>query len=315
MKIAVSLGHGLAPPQAVTASQKLERFGCDFVWVSESVGFDSFPILGAIARQTRRIGLGTGVVNVYSRSATQIAMAAATLDSLSSGRFVLGIGASSAEVVEGWHGIEFKGQMERMSTYTDSLKAKLKRGHENSPIPFPPNRHDIPIFLAGVGDQMLKLARQKADGVLFFMRPLPDVKAKCKQLGSAKFRVCANVVTCVSADRKAAESRARRTVAFYLSYGAYGNLVERLAPPGAIREAVVSVRNDWLKGRREDAARRVPHDILAEVAIFGTPADCRRAIEEYAEIDGLDMLGLQFNAGAEGTDDSLNLYSTVFNND
>ena len=314
MKIAVSLGHGLTPSEAVAASKKMERFGCDFMWVSESVGFDSFPILGAIAVQTKKIGLGTGVVNVYSRSATQIAMAAATLDGLSSGRFVLGIGASSSEVVEGWHGIEFKGQLERMSTYADSLRARLKRGDAGSRVQFPSIQNEIPVFFAGVGDQMLKLAKQRADGVLFFMRPFSDVKARCRELGSATFRVCANVVTCVSADRKAAESRARKTVAFYLSYGSYGRLVERLAPPGLTKEAVAGVRNDWLKGRREEAASRVPREILDEVAIFGTPSDCKRAMEEYEQIDGLDMIGLQFNAGAGGTTESLNLYSTIFNN-
>ncbi len=315
MRVAVSLGHGLSPSEVVVASQKLERFGCDFVWVSESVGFDSLPILGAIARQTKEIGLGTGVVNVYSRSATQIAMAAATLDGLSSGRFVLGIGASSPEVVEGWHGSEFKGQLRRMSTYADSLRAKLKQGNEGLPIPFSSIRRDIPLFFAGVGDQMLRLAKEKADGVLFFMRPLPDVKAKCRQLGSDSFRVCANVVTCVSTDRKAAEARARKTVAFYISHGgAYGRLVERLAPPGATRKAIAVVQNDWLKGRREEAARRVPSELLGEVAIFGTPADCRRAMEEYAQIGGLDMLGLQFNLGTTTAGESLNLYSTLFNN-
>ncbi len=285
------------------------------MWVSESVGSDSVAVLGAIAGQTKKIGLGTGVVNVYSRSATQIAMAAATLDELSSGRFVLGIGASSAEVVEGWHGIEFKGQLERMSMYADSLKAKLKRGDADSPVPFSSIHHDIPLFFAGVGDQMLKLAKQKADGVLFFMRPLTDVKARCRQLGSATFRVCANVVTCISSDRKAAELRARKTVAFYLSYGgAYGRLVKRLAPPGAAKEAIEGVRNDWLKGRREEAAQGVPSEILSEVAIFGTPVDCRRAMEDYAKIHDLDMLGLQLNVGAEGADDSIDLYSSIFNN-
>ncbi len=315
MKVAVSLGHGLAPSEVVAASRKLERFGCDFVWVSESVGFDSLSILGAIAAQTKEIGLGTGVVNVYSRSATQLAMAAATLDELSSGRFALGIGASSVEVVQRWHGSEFKGQLRRMSDYADSLKAKLRQGNPDLPIPFSSILHDIPVFFAGVGDQMLHLAKRKADGVLFFMRPLPDVRARCRELASPSFRVRANVVTCVSAVREAAEARARKTVAFYICHGgAYGRLVARLARPGAERDAITAVRDAWSKGRREEAARRVPRDILSQVAIFGTPADCRRTMEEYSDIPGLDMLGLQFNAGEESFEESLNLYSTLLGN-
>ncbi len=316
MKIAVSLGHGLTPSEVVSASRKLERFGCEFVWVSESVGFDSLSILGAIAAQTKEIGLGTGVVNVYSRSSTQLAMAAATLDELSSGRFVLGIGASSAEVVQRWHGFEFKGQLKRMSDYADSLKGRLKQGSPDLPIPFSSIRHDIPVLFAGVGDQMLELAKRKADGVLFFMRPIPDVKARCRELASSSFRVCANVVTCVSSNREAAEAKARKTVAFYISHGgAYGRLVTRLARPGVARDAITAVRDAWLKGRREEAARRVPLELLSQVAIFGTPADCRRKTEEYSDIKGLDMLGLQFNAGEASFEESLNLYSTIVNNE
>ena len=162
---------------------------------------------------------------------------------------------------------------------------------------------------------MLKLAKQKADGILFFMRPFHDVKARCRQLPSASFRVCANVVTCVSADREAAETRVRKTVAFYISNGrAYSRLIERLALQEENQDAIAAVRHDWLKGRREDAARRVPRELLGEVAIFGTPTDCRRAIERYSRVAGLHMLGLQFNAGESNIGESLNLYSTLFDN-
>ena len=162
---------------------------------------------------------------------------------------------------------------------------------------------------------MLKVAQQKADGILFFMRPLPDVKARCRELGSATFKVCTNVITCVSPNREVAEARVRRTVAFYISHGgAYRRLVERLAPPGA-KDAIAAIKDDWLKGRREDAGRRVPQELLRDVAIFGTPTDCRRAMEEYLGISGLNMLGLQFNAGTTSFDESLNLYSTLFRNE
>jgi 5,10-methylenetetrahydromethanopterin reductase len=311
LKLAVSLGHGLAPSEVVTAARKLELFGYDFVWVSESVGFDSLPILGAIGTQTKRIGLGTGVVNVYSRSATQLAMAAATIEGFSPGRFILGIGASSAEVVKKWHGLDFSRQLKRVEEYADALNPMLKKGKGNLPAPFSSIANDIPLYIAGVGEKMVQLAKLKADGVLFFMRPLSDVDVKSRQLASDSFKVCANVVACVSGDVEAAEARARKTVAFYLTYGeSYRRLVEHLGIPDDVREITAVVKNDWLNGRREEAARRVPQELLDEVAIYGTPSDCRKAIEEYSRVGGLYMLGLQFNVGERGISESLDLFSS-----
>lgn len=312
MKLAISLGHGLSPSEAVAAAGKLERFGFDFAWVSESVGFDSLPILGAMAGQTRKIGLGTGVANVYSRSATQLAMAAATVQELSNGRFVLGIGASSLDVVEKWHGLDFGGQLDRVREYLDALRPRLKARRGALPAPFSSVKDSVPIFMAGVGDRMVELARRKADGVLFFLRPLSDLRARCRVLSSGSFLVCANVVTCVSDDTESAEARARKTIAFYLTYGdSYRKLVDRLAPSEKARAAVAAARRLWLRGRVEDAAKRVPGELLEELAIYGTPSECRREIEEYAGVEGLHMLGLQFNPPSRGISSSIALYASL----
>ena len=310
MKLAVSLGHGLTPSESVDAAVKLERFGYDFLWVSESVGFDSLPVLGAAANRTSKIGLGTGVVNVYSRSATQIAMAAATIDALSHGRFILGIGASSAGVVEGWHGLNFKGQLNRVAEYTDELRSKLRR-RSGLPLPFSHLRNNVPVFVAGVGDRMVALAKRRADGVLFFMRPFSDVEVQCRRLASRSFRMCANVVSCVSDNQSAAEMRARRTVAFYLTYGeAYRRLVVRLSPHG-VGEVISAVRSDWLKGRSESASKRIPDALLDELAIYGTPSDCRKRIEEYSRIKGLHMLGLHFNPVGRSISESIAMLASL----
>lgn len=314
MKLAMSLGHGLAPSLAVEASLKFEKHGFDFIWVSESVGYDALPILGAIATRTKNIGFGTGVVNVYSRTATQLAMAAATLEQMSPGRLTLGIGASSKGVVSSWHGLEFAHQLQRVEEYIGILKAKLRNDRAKLPEPFDSVRRDIPIVVAGVLDRMVSLSLRKADGVLFFMRRMRDVRKMCASLSSKNFQVSANVVTCVSADAASAEKRARKTVAYYLTYGdSYRRLVQLQDQHEESRKAYARIRSEWRRGRTDEAARLVPLDLLQEVSIYGTPPDCRRSIEEYARIPGLHMLGLQFNPGDHDLDDSIRLFSSLPN--
>ncbi len=311
MKLAVSLGHGLSPTEVIGAAQKLESFGYDFVWVAESTGFDSLPVLGVVASRTERVGLGSGIVNVYSRSATQLAMAAKTLDEISRGRFVLGIGSSSAGVVERWHGLEFKGQLARVKEYTETLGLRLKGEPHSTPAPFSSARR-VPVYLAAVGDSMLELAKRQGDGVLFFMRPRSDVEAKCGKLASSSFKVCANVVTCVARDAKVAEHRVRRTVAFYLTYGEpYRLLIQRLGSGEGTRETTMAVRKEWLRGRPDRASAKVTKELLDQVAIHGTPSECARTMEDYARIRGLHMLGLQFNAGERSVRDSVELLSSL----
>jgi 5,10-methylenetetrahydromethanopterin reductase len=314
MKLAVSLGHGLAPFEAVEATRKFEKHGFDFVWVSESVGYDALPILGAIATRTKKIGFGTGVVNVYSRTATQLAMAAATLEQMSPGRLALGVGASSRGVVSDWHGLEYTRQLQRVEEYVDTLKTRLRKERTRLPEPFASVRRDIPIVVAGVLDRMVSLSQQRADGVLFFMRRIQDVRKMCGSLSSKTFQVYANVVTCVSRDAAAAETRARKTVAYYLTYGdSYRRLIQLQDVDEESREAYSLIRSEWREGRTDEAARLVPQTLLQEVAIYGTPYECRRTIEEYSRVHGLHMLGLQFNSGDRDLAGSIELFSSLPN--
>ena len=99
MKTAITFGHGLSPSEIVLGVKRSEEYGFDFAWISESTGIDAISVLGSIAGETKRIELGSGIVNVYSRTPAQIAMSAVTIDELSGGRFTLGVGASSKNVV------------------------------------------------------------------------------------------------------------------------------------------------------------------------------------------------------------------------
>ncbi len=312
VKLSGSFGHGVAPSEIVEAAKTLELSGFSSVLVSESTGFDSLAVLGAIANQTKKIGLASAIVNVYSRTPTQLAMAAATIDELSKGRFALGIGASSKSVVFDWHGLEYSKQMGRIRKTTEEIKTKLGDGTGRSKFAFRTSESRIPILFGAVNARMVLLAKEIADGVLFFLRPISSLK-KDTLLSSDWFTVCASVVTCVSSDPGVAELGARRTVAFYLTYGdAYRRYIDAQSGLLDIDQSTLQIREHWIRGKRDEAARLVPQDLLSEVTIFGTPSQCRRTIEgRYLPIKGLSFLGMQFNPGEKSFVDSLKLYSSL----
>ncbi len=308
MKLGASLGHSLSPSEMISGSIFCEKSGFDALFVSESTGLDSLTVLGAIAAKTNGITLGSGVVNVYSRSATQLAMAAATLDELSNSRFMLGIGASSKSVVSGWHGLEFSNQMRRVSEYIDSLRERIKETRSKLGAKA---STDTRVLLAAVGEKMISLARSKADGVIFFLRPL-DLIGENQETGNHSFLRMASVVTCVSEQPKMAEDRVRKTVAFYITFGeAYRRLLLREDMGLLSVEVADSIRREWLKGKAEQAASLVPLELLNQVSIFGSTAECRKMIEQYRSIHNLSYLLLQYNPGASNLLESLSLFGKL----
>lgn len=305
MKLGVSFGHSLDPSETVQGAVFCETSGFETLFVSESTGTDSLAVLGAIATKTHRIGLGSGVVNVYSRSATQLAMASTTLGELSNWRFTLGIGASSKSVVSGWHGLAYSDQLRTVSESIDSIRKKI--GETNSKL-HAKSSMKIPLLLAAVGQNMISLARKKADGLIFFLRPLDQIKRDARGSVLEPFQTCASVVTCVSEREEVAENRARRTVAFYVAFGeAYRRLFLSKEVGLLSDELAASIRHEWVRGKSEQSASLVPAELLEQVAIFGNPVDCRKKIEEYSSIRSLSVLALQFNAGSNNLQESFSL--------
>jgi 5,10-methylenetetrahydromethanopterin reductase len=261
--------------------------------------------LAAIATQTKDIAIGSGIVNVYSRTPAQLAMGALTLDNLSSGRFTLGLGASSKPVVCGWHGMDYEDQLKKVRNCVEGIRAKSKfllKSISSSAD----KDNEIPIVLAGVQRKMILLAKQIADGVLFFLRPLSSLKVETLELSSPSFSVNSSVVTCVSSNTVKATSRVKHTIAFYITYGtAYRKL---LIDSGVLSVGTSDeIRSLWLSGNREAAANQLPFETLGQLAIFGTPEESRRKIEEYSSVRGLENLILQFNAGEDSLSDSIRI--------
>ncbi len=324
----ITFGHGLSPSETLLAAESCERYGFDSILVSESTGADSLSILGAIAARTNTIKIGSGIVNVYSRSPVQLAMAAATLHNLSKGRFFLGIGASSKGVVENWHGLEYTRQFEKTREAIETIREKLGKNDRGGA---PPQQlallglghhplSDIPVILAAVGDRMVLLAKEKCDGVLFFMRPFSRLKEDVESLvqggSSSRFSVNSSVPCCVSSSSEVAENRVRHTIAFYLTYGqAYRGFIEKNLSAKFSQDTSNAIRDSWLKGKREEASRLVPRELLDELAIYGTARECATKIsEEFAKLQKdaeLSTLYLQFNQGEKTLEGSLHQFSEV----
>lgn len=303
MKLGVSFGHGLTPSQIVESSSKCEN-RYDLISISESTGVDALCLLAAVASRTSKLEIASGIVNVYSRSAVQLAMASATIQNVSRGKFTLGIGASSKSVISSWHNVEFRNQLVKVRSALSVLRMKLQNGTGEGGLDFMLQGSKVPLLVAAVGEKMLRIGLEEADGVIFFMRPLSKIREEVKKFQLLEKKIYANVVSCVSSDSKKAERRVRNTIAFYLTYGdSYRRLIQETE--NSWFNDIELVRHEWLVGKREEAARLIPEELVRELSIFGTVSECRKAIDEYHTVDGLTALSLQFNAGEQTFDDSI----------
>src|SRR4051795_9160857 len=186
MKLGVHIGYwglGLTSQDQLETVREAERLGYDSVWAAEAYGSDAATILGWLAGQTERIKIGSAIFQMPGRSATMTAMTAATLDQLSGGRMLLGIGSSGPQVSEGWHGVRFGRQLQRTREYIEVVRMALARERveyhgETIDLPLPdgpgkalkltiaPVQERIPIYLAAIGPKNTTLGAEVADGWL-----------------------------------------------------------------------------------------------------------------------------------------------------
>src|SRR6476646_7540737 len=200
MKLGVHLGYwglGLTRDDQLEIVQEAERLGYDSVWTAEAYGSDAATILGWIAGQTTKIRIGSAIFQMPGRSPAMTAMTAATLDQLSDGRMVLGIGSSGPQVAEGWHGQRFAHQLQRTREYVAVVRMALARERvefhgETLELPLPdgpgkplklmisPVQERIPIYLAAIGPKNTALAGEIADGwlpIFFSPEHVSEVRA------------------------------------------------------------------------------------------------------------------------------------------
>ena len=301
-----------AQVELITAA---DRLGYETLWVAEAYSWDAFTQLGWIAGITERIKLATGIVNIFSRTPALIAQSAATLDRISSGRCVLGLGASGPRVVSGWHGVPFERIPQRLRETVDIIRLVLARrrlAYEGKifrldggiKLVDEPVRPSIPIYLATLGPQALRVTGEIADGWLgtfFSPRRYSEVFAPylrsgmaARDGGAGPLAICVTHLVAVGGDPRIDRDALRPYLALYIGGMGprRGNVYNELFHRYGFVEEADRIQQLFLEGKRAEAAAAVTDEMIDAVAICGPAAECRERLEELARA-GVDEVALQ----------------------
>jgi F420-dependent oxidoreductase-like protein len=308
VKLGINIGYwglGLTADEQLALVQEAERLGYDSVWTAEAYGSDAATVLAWLAGSTSRIKLGSAIFQMPGRSAAMTAMTAATIDQLSGGRMLLGIGSSGPQVAEGWHGQRFAKQLQRTREYVAVVRMALARERvqfsgETLELPLPdgpgkalkltisPVQERIPIYLAAIGPKNTALAAEVADGWLPMMfspehvdefRPLLD--EGFARAGDGKgyddFEIAPSVQVFITDDVESARNAMRPFLALYV--GGMGsrdrNFYNQLASRYGFADAARKVQDLYLEGKRDEAAAALPDELIDAVTLCG-PRDSVR---------------------------------------
>ncbi len=309
LKLGLNVGYwaGGPPPGAQDSVLEAERLGFDSVWTAEAYGSDALMPLAWWGSRTERIRLGTAIVQISARTPAATAMAAMTLDHLSGGRLILGLGVSGPQVVEGWYGQSFAKPLARTREYIEILRKIFARegpvthdgAHYRLPLPdgtglgkplkssIRPLRNDIPIYLAAEGPKNIRLAGELCDGwlALFYAPDQDDFYRGA--LGETKpgFEVAATVPLIVTDDVEAAADALRPMYALYFGgMGARSANFHANVPARMGYEAeVAKIQELYLSGHKDEAAGAVPTKLIEQLTLIGPAEKIRHDLEAWRE--------------------------------
>lgn len=318
LKIGLQLGYWGSgpPPNAPELVAEAERLGYDSIWTAEAYGSDALTPLAWWGSQTSRVRLGTALCQLSARTPTAMGMAALTMDHLSGGRFILGLGVSGPQVVEGWYGQSFEKPLARTREYIDIVRQVIARADvvtspgPHYPLPYPgglglgkalkpithPLRPDISIVMGAEGPKNIALAAEVADGwfPIFFSPTAVDSYLPYLDEGFARpgarrtkddFEVLAFAATIMMDDVEAAADFMRPMLALYIggmgakSMNFHFDVFSRM---GYEAEAT-KIQELYLEGRKDEAAAAVPTKLVEDTALIGPKEKIRDDIERWRE--------------------------------
>ena len=294
-RLGIAFSGGPGPAEIVECVKLAERLGYESAWVAEGHGGDQFAILAACAMATTRIRLGTAISSVFVRSAPTIAMAALSLDDLSGGRFVLGLGSSHKVQVEGEHGMRYEKPLTRLRECVEIVRALCREGRvayagetvriEEFALWFAAAGRPIPIWLSAVFPKMTALAGEIADGVILTRSTLATAAATRRHLAEGAARAgrdpvkitLASLFPAAVAERSGEALAALRPgLAFYAGFFPRYNRL--MAEHGFAAEAA-AIAQAWARGDREAAERATSDEMIAATSVAGTPQEARARLE------------------------------------
>ena len=302
----------------ISIAQQADRLGYHSFWTGESWGRDAFTVLTMVACHTENLRLGTGIVTVFSRTPAIIAQTVASLDILSKGRAILGLGSSGRVVVENWHGVPFDSPLARTREYIDIIRKALAGGPVNHQGRFyqmdrfrmisPPVQERVPIYVASLGPKNLALTGELADGwlpVWANRERLPGLK---EQIGLAAAKAGRNIadvtvapyIFCYAANGPQDLAHGAQLLRAHMAYyiGGMGTFYfESFSRAGFATEAQ-SVRAAWSSGNREQAADAVSDRMLESVVVLGDPQQCRDQLTQFRQA-GADLPIVNFPHGTD----------------
>ena len=315
MKLGLNVGYwglGMSASDQLELVKEAESAGFDSVWAAEAYGSDAATVLAWLAAQTSRIRIGSGIFQMPARSPAMTAMTAATLDQLSGGRMLLGIGTSGPQVAEGWHGQRFAKQLLRTREYVEILRKALARERlvhdgEAYQLPLPdgpgkalkltiaPVQERMPIYIASIGPKNTQLTGEIADGWLpiFFSPEHVDDSRALLEEGAARsgrslddgFDIAPGVNVAIDDDLDSARDRMRHFIALYVGgmgsrkRNFYNQLVQRYGFEDAARE----IQDLYLEGKKDEAAAAVPAELIDMVALVGPREVVRDRLAVYRD--------------------------------
>jgi F420-dependent oxidoreductase-like protein len=320
LKLGLQLGYwgGGPNPKMVEIVQEAEQLGYDAVFTAEAYGSDVFTPLAWIGAHTSRIRLGTGIAQLSARAPTATAMAAMTLDHLSGGRMILGLGVSGPQVVEGWYGQPFGKPLARTREYINIIRQVLARKDpvvnegEHYPLPFTgdgawglgkplksivhPLREDLPIFLGAEGPKNVTMTAEIADGWLpLYYSPFRQ-EVYADQLKSAKpgFEIMQGMPVFICDDDAIEETLVpmKHSLALYIggmgakSRNFHNELVKRMG----FEEAAEKIQDLYLDGKKDEAAQAVPTQLADELSLVGSVDRIKDRLQVWEETPVTSLL-------------------------
>jgi F420-dependent oxidoreductase-like protein len=312
MKLGVNLGYappGTNPAELVPLALEAERLGYDSVWAAEAWGTDAVTVLSWLAAKTTTIKIGSAIMQIPGRTPANTAMTAATLDLMSGRRFILGLGTSGPQVVEGWHGQPWGKPLGKTREYVEIVRAALRREtlehqgeHYRIPYDGPgatglgkplkmmlrPLRADIPIYLAAIGPKNVALAAEIADGWLpIFVDPerFGDAFGESIAGASDDFEIAATVNVLVGDDVPALRDFLRPYLALYIGgMGAKGkNFYNALVRRYGWEEDAERIQELYLSGKQREAIAAVPDALVDALALIGPKERIRDRLAAWRE--------------------------------